>query len=59
MIIDKKIGFERLDGEEIVRVQEWKQISVGKKTKFNMKIIRGKKKVKWGKSREGQIRELK
>ena len=30
-----------------------------KKTKFNMKIIRGKKKVKWGKSREGQIRELK
>ena len=25
-----------------------------KKTKFNMKIIRGKKKVKWGKRREEQ-----
>ena len=55
MTIDKKIGFERLDGEEIVRVQEWKQISVGKKTKFKMKIIRGKKKVKWGKKREEEI----
>ena len=50
----KKIGFERLDGGDIVKSEEWKQFVAGEKTKFKMKIIRGKKKVKWGKRREGQ-----
>ena len=55
----KKIGFERLDGGDIVKSEEWKQFVAGEKTKFKMKIIRGKKKVKWGKRRDGKICEFK
>ena len=34
---------------------KWKQVVAREKTKFKTKIIWGKKKVKWGKRREGQI----
>ena len=33
---------------------EWKQVVAWEKTEFEMKIIQGKKKVKWAKKREGQ-----
>ena len=37
-----------------IKSDEWKQIVAREKTKFKMKIIRGKKKVKWDKRREKQ-----
>ena len=52
MTIDKKIGFERLDGGETVRVHKGNKFQQDK-AKFKMKI-RGKKKVKWGKKKEQQ-----
>ena len=33
---------------------EWKQVVAREETKFKMKIIRGKKKIKWSKRREEQ-----
>ena len=50
MTLDKKIGFVCLDGGEIVRV--WKQLVAREKTKFEMKIMQGKRKVKWATRRE-------
>ena len=38
---------------------EWKQVVARQKTKFEVKIIQGKWKVKWAKRRKGQICELK
>ena len=32
----------------------WRQDVAREKTKFEMRIMRGKKKVKWGQRREGQ-----
>ena len=57
MTIYKITDFGRLDRTEInSKSEEWKQAVAREKTKFKMKIIRGKKKVKWGKRREGQNR---
>ena len=33
---------------------EWKQVVAREKTKIEMKILHGKRKVKWAKRREGQ-----
>ena len=33
---------------------EWKQVVAREKTKLEMKIMGGKRKVKWAKRREGQ-----
>ena len=33
--------------------EEWKQVVPREKTQFKTRIIRGKKKVKWGKRRKG------
>ena len=33
---------------------EWKEVVGRQKTKFEMKIMQGKRKVKWAKRREGQ-----
>ena len=56
MAIDKKIGFERLDRGEILICEM--EMSCNKKENsnyyFQMKIIRGKKTVKWTKRREGK-----
>ena len=46
MIIDKKIGFKRLDGGEIIRV--WNENMLYQERKFKTKTRRGKKKVKCG-----------
>ena len=55
MTIYKITDFGRLDRTEInSKSEEWKQAVAREKTKFKMKIIRGKEKVKWGKRREEQ-----
>ena len=33
---------------------EWKQVVAREKTKFEMRILQGKRKVRWAKRREGQ-----
>ena len=46
MTIERKIGFEMLDGGEIVRAQNGNKL-LQDETKFEIKIT-GEKKVKWG-----------
>ena len=53
MTVDKRIGFVsgwRRNSKNL----QWKQVVAGEKIKFEMNIMRGKRKVKWGKRREGQ-----
>ena len=53
MTLDKRIYFECLDRGEIMSV-EWKQVITREKTEFEMRILQGKRKVRWDKRREGQ-----
>ena len=48
----RKLVFCVWTGENSKSV-EWKQRVAREKTKFKMKIMRGKRKVKWAKRREG------
>ena len=38
---------------------EWKQVVAREETKFEVRILQEKRKVRWAKRREGQICELK
>ena len=55
MTIYKITDFGRLDRTEInSKSEEWKQAVAREKTESELKIIQGKRKVKWDKKREGQ-----
>ena len=53
MTLDKKIGFVSRWGRNSKSV-EWKQVVVREKTKFEVRILEGNRKVRWAKRREGQ-----
>ena len=53
MTNDKKDGFERLEGGEILRV--WNRSKSQQEKKIETKISRGRKKMKWNKKREEKI----
>ena len=55
MTIYKTTDLGRLDRTEInSKSEEWKQAVAREKTESELKIIQGKRKVKWDKKREGQ-----
>ena len=54
MTDNKKNGFERPEWGEILRVQNNNKSQQDKKIKFDTKIKRGRKMVKWNKGMEEQ-----
>ena len=60
MTLDKRIRFECLSGwGRNSKSVEWKQVVAREKTKFEMRILQKKRKVRWAKRVRGKICELK